>query len=104
MAEDPSNGELSRLIEALRSDMRDDLGQVNQRLDRKVSTEVYAVEKAAMAQDIADLKKSDEAQAAQRERDGERVTQTRRWLIAAVIIPILGLIVPFAFFIMGGKG
>ncbi|KIF66278.1 hypothetical protein HY68_36860 [Streptomyces sp. AcH 505] len=104
MADEPSLGELGRLIQAMRGDIRDDMAQINARLDRMVSTEVYAVEKAGLAKDISDLAKVVETMQQQRAQDADRVTQTRRYLTASVIIPILGLIVPFVFFILGGKG
>ncbi|MFD8777511.1 hypothetical protein [Streptomyces sp. NPDC059916] len=103
MADEPSNGELWRLIEAMRGDVRDDMGQINTRLDKLVSADVYAVEKAAMAKDISDL--GDEVQRIKRmrEQDVERVTQTRRFLVASVIIPLLGLVLPVVLFLAGGK-
>lgn len=103
MADEPSNGELWRLIEAMRGDVRDDMGTINARLDRLVSADVYAVEKAAMAKDIADLVKVVEGMQQQRQADADRVTQTRRWLVASVIIPFLGLVLPVVLFMAGGK-
>ncbi|MFC9497654.1 hypothetical protein [Streptomyces sp. NPDC056982] len=103
MADEPSNGELWRLIEAMRGDVRDDMGQINTRLDKLVSAEVYAVEKAAMAKDISDLVKVVEGMQRQRQTDADRVTQTRRWLFASVIIPFLGLVLPVVLFVAGGK-
>lgn len=114
MSDDPSLGELGRLIQALRGDVRDDMAQINQRLDRLVSLDVYTVEKAAMSKDIADLAKALEQLAArheqdikavrdQRETDANRVTQTRRWMVGTVLIPLLGLILPVIIFMAGGK-
>ncbi|MEV4975501.1 hypothetical protein [Streptomyces scopuliridis] len=104
MDDGPSLGELGRLIQSLRVDFRDDMAQINARLDRLVSADVYAVEKAAMAKEISDLAKAVETVQTQRAQDAERVTQTRRWFIASVIIPVIGLIIPFVFFILGGNG
>jgi hypothetical protein len=112
--DEPSLGELGRLIQALRGDVRDDMAQINARLDRLVSADVYAVEKAAMAKDIADVTKVVEQLAAKQERDvaaihdqraqdANRVTQTRRWLLASVVIPLLGLVLPVVLFLAGGK-
>lgn len=110
MADEPSNGELSRLILALRSDVRDDIGQINVRLDRLVSADVYAVEKAVITKAIDDLavaleriatKQQQDVEAMQRQRreDANRVTQTRRWLVASVFIPLMGLILPVVLFL-----
>lgn len=105
MADDqtPGLGELGRLIQALRGDVRESIGQLNGRLDKLVHAEVYAAEKASMAKDIRDLELAVEALRRQRDLDAERVTQTRRWMLASVVIPILGLVVPVALFLMGSK-
>jgi hypothetical protein len=104
MADEPSLGELGRLIQAMRGDIRDDMAEISARLDRMVSTDVYAVEKAVLVKDISELDKKVEAVMALRAQDADRVTQTRRYLTASVIIPLIGLIIPFVFFILGGKG
>jgi hypothetical protein len=102
MADEPSLGELGRLIQALRDDVRDDMAQINVRLDRLVSADVYAVEKAAMNKEISDIAKVVDNLQAQRQADADRVTQTRRWLVASVLIPLLGLILPVVLFMAGG--
>lgn len=104
MADEPSLGELGRLIQLMRGDIRDDMAQINSRLDRMVSTDVYGVEKAALERAIADVKKDVETVQGQRVADADRVTQTRRWMFASVIVPVLGLILPVVFFLAGGKG
>lgn len=103
MADEPTNGELWRLIETMRGDFRDDLSQIQIHLGRLVSADVYAVEKAALAKDIADLVKVVEGMQTQRQTDADRVTQTRRYLVASVIIPLLGLVLPTVLFMVGGK-
>jgi uncharacterized transporter YbjL len=103
MADEPSLGELGRLIQALRGDVRDDMAQINIRLDRLVSADVYAVEKAAMSKQIDDVAKVVDALQRQRQTDADRVTQTRRWMVASVIVPMLGLILPVVLFMVGGK-
>ncbi|MFI0156242.1 hypothetical protein [Streptomyces lydicus] len=101
MADEPSLGELGRLIQALRGDIRDDMAQINARLDRMVSTDVYTVEKAGLVKEISDLAKDVEALAAQRSQDAERVTQTRRWMVASVIIPLVGIVLPLIMMLRG---
>ncbi|MER7068928.1 hypothetical protein ABT357_25185 [Streptomyces albidoflavus] len=103
MADEPSLGELGRLIQALRGDVRDDLAQVNARLDRLVSADVYAVERSAMEKQISDLGKAVEAIQQQRQQDADRVTQTRRYLLASVVMPLLGLVLPVVLFLAGSK-
>ncbi|MCP9209667.1 hypothetical protein [Streptomyces cucumeris] len=113
MNDEPSLGELGRLIQALRGDVRDDMAMINQRLDRLVSMDVYTVEKAALTKDIADLMKAVEQLAAKEERDiaamheqraqdVNRITQTRRWLVASVIVPLLGFVIPVILFLVSG--
>ncbi|MFG2970907.1 hypothetical protein ACGFZS_47325 [Streptomyces sp. NPDC048288] len=113
MNDDPSLGELGRLIQALRGDVREDMAQINQRLDRLVSIDVYSVEKAALVKDITDLEKTVQQMSAKHDRDiaavqeqriqdADRITQTRRWLVGAVI-SLLGLVVPVILFMAGGK-
>ena len=113
MNDEPSLGELGRLIRALRDDVRDDYAQINTRLDRLVSIDVYAVEKAALVKDITDLEKTVQQLSAKQERDvaamqqqrnedADKVTQTRRWLVGA-FISLLGILVPVILFMAGGK-
>jgi hypothetical protein len=112
--DEPTLGELGRLIQALRGDVRDDMAQINQRLDRLVSIDVYNVERAALERQIADLAKVLEQLAVKQEQDVKaitqqrtedalRVTQTRRYMVASVIIPIIGLVLPYVWFLAGGK-
>lgn len=42
MADEPTNWELKRNYEGLRSDMRDGFNQINQRLDKMPSSDVFA--------------------------------------------------------------
>lgn len=113
MNDEPTLGELGRLIRSLRDDVREDMGLINTRLDRLVSIDVYAVEKAALLKDISDLEKTVQQLTAKQERDitavhdqrvqdTERITQTRRWLAGAVI-SLLGILVPVILFVAGGK-
>lgn len=113
MADEPTNGELWRLIETMRSDVRDDMAQIHVHLGRLVSSEVYSVEKAALVKDITDLEKAVQQLSAkhdqdvtaiqnQRVQDAERVTNTRRWLVGAVI-SLLAIVVPVILFAVGGK-
>jgi len=103
VVDEPTNGELWRLIETMRGDFRDDMAQIQVNLGRLVSADVYAVEKAAIAKDIADLVKVVEGMQAQRQADADRITATRRWLLASVVIPILGLVLPVVLFMANGK-
>jgi len=111
--DDLSLGELGRIIQGLRVDVRDDMAQINQRLDRLVSLDVYTVEKASLVKELADLarvveqlskKHDDDIKSVrdQREKDADRVTQTRRWMVG-MVVSMLSLIVPVIIFVVGGK-
>ncbi|MFJ8727754.1 hypothetical protein [Streptomyces sp. NPDC093269] len=113
-SDEPTLGELGRLITAFRGDVRGEMDRLNERLDRLVSKDVYVVEKAEMVKDIAALTKDLDQLATrqqqdveklnkQRAEDANRVTQTRRWIVASVLIPLLGLILPVILFLAGGK-
>lgn len=95
--EEPSNGELGRLIQSLRMEMREDLGQLTQRLDKAVHLDVYTIEKTALAERVAALE-------AQREKDAEKIVATRRWLIGAVIVPLVGVLLPVILMLTQGAG
>ena len=125
MSDDLSLGELGRIIQGmradvrddmqgLRADVRDDMAEIQRRLDRLVSLDVYTVEKAAMSKDIADLAKVVEQLSAkhdtdmksvrdQRDKDAERVTPTRRWMDGTVLITAHGLVLPGGV-VLGGGG
>ena len=100
---EPSLGELGRLIQSVKGDLREDIQQIHARLDQMVSRDVYAAEKAAMAKEISDLKESVKAINQGRKEDADRVTQTRRYLFASVIIPIVGIVLPL-YMAMKGAG
>jgi hypothetical protein len=96
VADEPTNGELGRLIEALRSEMREDLGGLNQRLDRVVPLDVYTIEKQQMVKRLDDLE-------AARKEDAARVTATRRWMIGTVITVVAALL-PYLGALVKGAG
>ena len=97
MPDEPTLGELGRLIQALRGDMRDDLAQLNTRLDKVVPMDVYTVEKNQITDRVAALE-------SQREKDAERMTATRRWLIGAVVLPLVGILLPIIVIFTRGAG
>lgn len=101
MADEPSLGELGRLIQLMRGDIRDDMASINSRLDRMVSLERYTAEQAGVTKDLGDLTKSIDDLKSQRDRDAERVTQTRRWMVASVIIPVVGIVLPLILMLRG---
>jgi hypothetical protein len=87
VTDEPTNGELGRLIQSLRSEFREDLGQLNTRLDKVVPMDVYTIEKTAMTERITELEQ-------QRKQDTERITATRRWIIGTVIT-VAAVLLPY---------
>ncbi|MCX4504339.1 hypothetical protein [Streptomyces anulatus] len=96
MADEPSNGELGRLIQSLRDDVREDLGNLNGRLDAVVPRDVYTIEKEQIASRVTALE-------TQREKDTDRVTATRRWMIGVVITVVIALL-PYLAMTVKGAG
>lgn len=96
MADEPSmsNGELGRLIQALREDMREDMGQLNRRLDRVVTQDVYTIEKTTITDRVTALE-------TQREKDAERIVATRRWMVG-VVITVVVAVLPYLVAIVTG--
>lgn len=96
MADEPSmsNGELGRLIQALREDMREDMGQLNQRLDKVVPVDVYTIEKTTITERVTALE-------THREKDAEKMTATRRWMVGVVITVALALLPYLAAIVKG---
>lgn len=98
MADEPSmsNGELGRLIQSLREDMREDLGQLNSRLDKVVQVDVYTIEKTTISERVTALE-------TQREKDAERILATRRWMVGVVITVVVALLPYLAAIVTGAK-
>jgi hypothetical protein len=91
-----SNGELGRLIQSLREDMREDLGQLNSRLDKVVQVDIYTVEKTTITERVTALE-------TQREKDAERILATRRWMVGVVITVVVALLPYLAAIVTGAK-
>ena len=87
-------GELSRRVEDRLTDVRDDIKQLGDRIDTKVSQEVYDLRHEALAARVATLETL-------REKDAERIVATRRWLIGAVIVPLVGILLPVIILLLG---
>ncbi len=71
MAEEPTLGELARLIGDMRQDQRDDFAAVNARLDGYVLREVFLTTLASLEQRMAAEKVAFEVRMSRMERDAE---------------------------------
>ncbi|WP_033227162.1 hypothetical protein, partial [Streptomyces sp. NRRL F-6674] len=87
MADEPTLGEVVRRFEDRLTDVRDDIQQLGTRIDKKVSQDVYDLRHEALTARVATLE-------ATRERDAERLVATRRWLVGAVVVPLIGVLLP----------
>lgn len=103
MADDATLGELGRRLDASMRDVRDDMERTDRRLDKKVDVEIYQVQHQAIVKEIADLKADNRALRVERLRDAEKVATMRRWLISAVIIPMVAVLLAYMLS-KGGSG
>lgn len=97
MSDEPTLGEIARRFEDRLTDVRDDIAELGRRIDTKVSQEVYDLRHEALASRITTLETL-------REKDTERIVATRRWLIASVIVPLVGILLPVVILLVRGGG
>lgn len=97
MPDEPTLGELARRFEDRMADVRDDIQQLGRRLDEKVDQRIYDLRHEALMARVAALE-------ALREKDAEKLVATRRWLIGAVIIPLIGVLLPVLIMLTQGGG
>ncbi|MBA2951983.1 hypothetical protein [Streptomyces himalayensis] len=97
MPDEPTLGEVVRRFEDRFTDVRDDIKQLGDRIDTKVSQEVYDLRHEALASRVSTLETL-------REKDAEKLVATRRWLIGAVIMPLVGVLLPVIITLTRGAG
>jgi hypothetical protein len=97
MSDEPTLGEIVRRFEDRLADVRDDIKQLGDRIDGKVSQEVYDLRHEALSHRVVTLETL-------REKDAERIVATRRWLIGAVIVPLIGILLPVVVLLSRGGG
>ncbi|MFD7016149.1 hypothetical protein [Streptomyces sp. NPDC059928] len=97
MPDDPTLGELARRFEDRLADVREDIQQLGRRLDEKVDQRVYDLRHEALASRVTTLETL-------REKDAEKLVATRRWLIGAVIVPLIGILLPVILLLTRGAG
>ena len=97
MPGEPSNSELDRRMNDRFADLRDDLQQLARAIDDKVPKEVYGLRHEALTARVTTLETL-------REKDAERLVATRRWLIGAVIVPLVGVLLPLIILLTRGAG
>ncbi len=97
MPDEPTLGEVVRRFEDRFTDVRDDIQQLGQSLDKKVDQRIYDLRHDALAARVATLETL-------REKDAEKLVATRRWLIGAVIVPLVGVLLPVVLLLIQGAG
>ncbi|AYN37982.1 hypothetical protein D9753_02330 [Streptomyces dangxiongensis] len=109
---EPSNGELGRLIGALQSTLDNRFAELNSRLDKMVSLDVYTIQTTHVEQRLAQLqtenqrsmdaiaKLEDDFEAYQREeakrRDAERQTRLYQLIVPVAVCLISSVIAVWA--------
>lgn len=97
MTDEPTLGEVVRRFEDRLTDVRDDIQQLGRRMDEKVDQKVYDLRHEALAARVTTLETL-------REKDAEKLVATRRWLIGAVVIPLVAVLMPVIILLSQGGG
>jgi hypothetical protein len=95
VTDEPTLGEVVRRFEDRFVDLRDDIQQLGRRMDEKVDQRIYDLRHEALGARVATLETL-------REKDAERLVTTRRWLIGAVIVPLIGILLPVIILLSRG--
>ncbi|CQR59178.1 hypothetical protein [Streptomyces leeuwenhoekii] len=96
MADEPTLGEVQRRMEQGFIDLKDDMRELGVRLDSKVDQKVYDLRHEALAARVTTLETL-------REKDAEKIVATRRWLVGAVIVPLIGILLPVIILLVQGS-
>lgn len=97
MSDEPTPGEMVRRLEDRLADVRDDIQQLGRRLDEKVDQRIYDLRHEALTGRVSTLETL-------REKDAEKLVATRRWLIGAVVVPLIGILLPVVLLLARGTG
>jgi hypothetical protein len=84
-----------RRLEDRLNDVRDDIQQLGRRLDEKVDQRIYDLRHEALSSRVGTLE-------THREKDTEKLVATRRWLIGAVVVPLVGILLPVIILLSRG--
>ncbi|MFH8717226.1 hypothetical protein [Streptomyces zaomyceticus] len=97
MTDEPTPGEMVRRLEDRLADVRDDIQQLGRRMDEKVDQKVYDLRHEALAARVTTLETV-------REKDADKIVATRKWLIGAVVIPLVAVLMPVIILLIQGAG
>jgi hypothetical protein len=97
MPDEPTLGEVVRRFEDRFTDVREDIQQLGLSLEKKVDQRIYDLRHDALAARVATLETL-------REKDAEKLVATRRWLLGAVLVPLVGILLPVIILLTRGAG
>ena len=97
MGDEPTPGEMVRRLEDRLADVREDIQQLGRRMDEKVDQRIYDLRHEALTGRVSTLETL-------REKDTEKLVATRRWLIGAVVVPLIGILLPVIILLSRGTG
>ncbi|MEV4227228.1 hypothetical protein AB0J81_08990 [Streptomyces bobili] len=97
MPDEPTLGEVVRRFDERFADVRDDIQQLGRRMDEKVDQRIYDLRHEALTARVGTLETL-------REKDAEKIVATRRWLIGAVVVPLVGILLPVIILLTRGGG
>lgn len=95
MPDEPTLGEVVRRFDERFAVVRDDIQQLGRRMDEKVDQRIYDLRHEALSARVGTLETL-------REKDNEKLVATRRWLIGAVIVPLVGILLPVIILLTWG--
>jgi hypothetical protein len=95
--DEPTLGEVVRRFDERFADVRDDIQQLGRRMDEKVDQRIYDLRHEALTARVGTLETL-------REKDAEKIVATRRWLIGAVVVPLVGILLPVIILLTQGGG
>lgn len=97
MPDEPTNWELKRNYEGLRADMRDGFNQINQRLDKMPSSELFAEMLRGLERRVHDVEQDVANDQQSRKSD-------RRLVIGAVLAGAVSILVQIVTGLLSAKG
>jgi hypothetical protein len=93
--DEPTLGEVVRRFDDRFTDIKEDIQQLGRRMDEKVDQRIYDLQHETLISRVSALETL-------RERDTDRIVATRRWLIGAVIVPLVGIFLPVILMLTRG--
>jgi hypothetical protein len=110
VADEPTPAEVTRRLDDFKDDVREDLRELRARFDRTVASDVYTADnrarderEGALAARVKELEDQRDAAERRSEDSKRRLAESRRWLIAAVLLPLGTAIAEIVITLRGGK-